>query len=47
MPAARAEHGEPFVWIAAGTERRLEPDALADAPCAAVDRCVRAPDQVN
>jgi hypothetical protein len=31
MPAARAEHGEPFVWIAAGTERRLELDALADA----------------
>jgi hypothetical protein len=37
LAAARAECGTPFVRIAAGTEHRLELDALADALAAAVE----------
>jgi cystathionine beta-lyase/cystathionine gamma-synthase len=36
LTAARAECGEPFVRVAAGTEHRLEVGALADALAAAV-----------
>jgi hypothetical protein len=37
--AAHTEYGTPFNRIAAGTERRLELEPLAQAP-AAVSRCV-------
>jgi cystathionine beta-lyase/cystathionine gamma-synthase len=36
LTAARAEHGDPFVRVAAGTEHRLELETLADALTAAV-----------
>jgi hypothetical protein len=37
--AARAEHGAPFVRIAAGTEHQIELEALADALIAAIETC--------
>ena len=36
LTAATAEFGEPFVRVAAGTEHRLEIEAVADALCEAV-----------
>ena len=39
LTAARAEYGAPFVRIAAGTEHRLEAEALADALAAALATC--------
>jgi hypothetical protein len=36
LTAARAEHGEPFVRVSAGTEHRLDVERLADALTAAV-----------
>lgn len=41
LTAARAEFGDPFVRVAAGTEHRLELDTLADALVAAVRKVVR------
>jgi hypothetical protein len=38
LTAARAEHGEPFVRISAGTENRLEVEALAAVLAGAVRR---------
>jgi cystathionine beta-lyase/cystathionine gamma-synthase len=39
LTAARAEYGTPFVRIAAGTEHRLELEAMTDALAAAVEGC--------
>jgi hypothetical protein len=41
LTAARAECGEPFVRVAAGTEHRAELETLADALAAAVRRVSR------
>src|SRR6185437_16648738 len=37
LTAARAEYGTPFVRIAAGTEHRLELDALTDVLATAIE----------
>ena len=37
LTAARAEYGIPFVRIAAGTEHRLELDALVDVLATAIE----------
>jgi hypothetical protein len=42
LTAARAELGTPFVRIAAGTEHRLELEALADALAVAIERSLSA-----
>lgn len=39
LTAARAEYGTPFVRIAAGTEHRLELDALTDVLATAIGTC--------
>jgi len=39
LAAAQAECGTPFVRIAAGTEHRLQLEALADALAVAVEAC--------
>lgn len=41
LTAARAEHGEPFVRVAAGTEHRLVLETLAEALAAAVEAVSR------
>lgn len=41
LTAARADRGEPFVRVAAGTEHRLELEPLAHALAAAVSQVVR------
>ncbi|MGH2894887.1 MAG: hypothetical protein ACRDPM_16715 [Solirubrobacteraceae bacterium] len=41
LTAARAECGEPFVRIAAGTEHRVELEMLADALAVAIGRVLR------
>ncbi len=43
VTAARAEYGAPFVRIAAGTEHRLELDALTDALAAAIETAASSP----
>jgi hypothetical protein len=40
LAAARAESGTPFVRIAAGTEHRLELDALTDVLATAIETSV-------
>ena len=39
LAAAQAERGTPFVRIAAGTEHRLQVEALADALAVAIEAC--------
>jgi cystathionine beta-lyase/cystathionine gamma-synthase len=43
LTAARAEYGTPFVRIAAGTEHRLELDALIDALATAIETSASLP----
>jgi hypothetical protein len=40
LTAARADAGTPFVRVAAGTEHRLELDALTDVLATAIERSV-------
>ena len=41
LTAARAECGDPFVRVAAGTEHTVDVETLADALAAALDRVLR------